>query len=115
MKNPLYAHSYIKYKCRDCKREWLMFCIKGIEDGPKSKIAPSPIRCSCGGLAFQHGHVQTCMVWRKIEQHDSYFENYKDVKHGIPVLRGKIHEINKAAKAARENQNTEVQKSESNG
>lgn len=96
-----YAHSYIRYRCPDCRREWLMFCVKGVEDGPNSKIAPSPIRCSCGRLAFQHGHPQTCMVWRKIDIYDSFFDNQSGCRMGIPILRGKIHETNRSAAAAK--------------
>ena len=90
-KRPIFAHSFIRYRCRDCRKEWLMFLVPGIEDRHGSKIAPSPIRCSCGGLAFQHGHKQSCMVWHKIEAHESYFHNESGCNKGIPVLRGKIH------------------------
>lgn len=93
MKEAMYAHSYIKYACKNCSREWLMFCPAGVEDwGMHKKKAPSPIRCSCGDLANKVSDTQKILIWHRIEPHESYFVNYKDCKYGVPVLRGKIHE-----------------------
>lgn len=43
------VHAYMVYRCKECGKEFRMWCEKGIEDGEK----PSPfvIQCKCGGFA----------------------------------------------------------------
>ena len=94
MKDEVYSSRFLKYKCRECPRSWLMYLDAGIEDGKKAKTAPSPIRCSCGGLADRQGDQVQLMICRKLEKHESYFENQSGCRLGIPILRGKIHERN---------------------
>ena len=49
------VHSYMRYRCGACKREWLMFLEIGVEDcgehGREPQPSPFVITCECGGFA----------------------------------------------------------------
>lgn len=58
MVRKILVHGYMKYRCKDCKKEWKMWLEKGIEDRReykktgKHKPSPFVIKCPyCGGMA----------------------------------------------------------------
>lgn len=79
------AHAYCKYKCSHCRNEVILYCTRGIEDGPNSKPAPSPIACRCGGLLFRSSKINRLLVLRRLSN-ENYLIAYKGIKHGVPVF-----------------------------
>ena len=83
------VHGYMKYKCRNCGRQWKMYLEKGIEEGGKNhKPSPFVIGCRCGGLAEDVSGIVKLSGYLPIPDHLSYFANREDKNQGVPVLRG---------------------------
>ena len=82
------VHAYMRYRCRDCGKQWDMYCEKGIEEGGENhKPSPFVIRCTCGGFAQDVSGILRLNVDLPLSDNMSYFANKKDSNCGVPILR----------------------------
>ncbi len=88
-------HGAMKYRCKDCGKEWWMFLEKGIEEpGDDHKPSPFAITCGCGGVAYDVSGY--CSIPDEDKIHDgyaelpdgeSYFANKRESDCGVPVVK----------------------------
>lgn len=63
------VHGFMKYKCRNCGKEWIMSLEIGVEDfgknGRPHQPCPFIIPCECGGFAQD---ISGCLPYPEIRE-----------------------------------------------